>query len=85
MLISAARVSSRRWPQFMALVSQRLCSRRSKFLLNHVGQINNQIVRFGVKSLLFDNDELTTCKEVMMSPDSVDWLEAMKIRDSSIH
>jgi hypothetical protein len=27
---------------------------------------------------LFDNDELTTCKEAMMGPDSVKWLEAIK-------
>jgi hypothetical protein len=39
---------------------------------------NNQIVRFENRSLLFDNDELTTCKEAMMGPDSVKWLEAIK-------
>jgi hypothetical protein len=39
---------------------------------------NNQIVRFENRSLLFDNDEPTTCKEVMMGPDSVKWLEAIK-------
>jgi hypothetical protein len=27
---------------------------------------------------LFDNDEPTTCKEAMMGPDSVKWLEAIK-------
>ena len=69
----------------MALVSQRLRSRRSKLLLNHVGRIRNQIVRFEIKSLLFDNDESTTYKETMMSPDSIDWLEAMKIRDKFIY
>ena len=70
---------------FMAPMSQRLRTWRSKFLLNRVGQIRNQIVRFEIKSLLFDNDESTACKEAMMSPDSIDWLEAMKIRDSSIY
>ena len=69
----------------IAHMPQRLWSRRSKFLLNRVGQIRNQIVRFEIKSLLFDNDELTTCKEAMMSPDSINWPGAMKIRDSSIH
>ena len=68
----------------MAPVSQRLRSRRSKLLLNRVGRIRNQIVRFEIKSLLFDNDESTTYKEAMMGPDSIDWLEAMKIRDSYI-
>ena len=53
--------------------------------MNRVGQIRNQIVRFEIKSLLYDNDESTTCKEAMMSPDSIDWLEAMKIRDKSIY
>ena len=69
----------------MAPLSQRLRTRRSKFLLNHVGRVRNQIVRFENKSLLFDNDEPTTCKEAMMGPDSIDWLEAMKIRDNSIY
>ena len=69
----------------MAPVSQWLRSRRSKFLFNRVGWITNQIVRFEIKSLLFDNDESTTYKEAMMGPDSIDWLEAMKSRDSSIH
>jgi hypothetical protein len=27
---------------------------------------------------LFDNDELTICKEAMMGPDSIKWLEAIK-------
>jgi hypothetical protein len=27
---------------------------------------------------LFDNDELTTCKEAIIGPDSVKWLEAIK-------
>jgi hypothetical protein len=27
---------------------------------------------------LFDNDEPTTCKEAIMGPDSVKWLEAIK-------
>ena len=27
---------------------------------------------------MFDNDEPTTCKEAMMGPDSVKWLEAIK-------
>ena len=62
----------------MAHVPQRLWSRRSKFLLNQVGQINNQILRFESKSLLFDNDEPTIYKEAMMGPDSVKWLEAIK-------
>jgi hypothetical protein len=39
---------------------------------------NNQIVRFENRSLLFDNDEPTTCKEAMMGLDSVKWLEAIK-------
>jgi hypothetical protein len=39
---------------------------------------NNQIVRFENRSLLFDNDEPTTCKEAMMGPNSVKWLEAIK-------
>ena len=62
----------------MALVSQRLWSRRSKFLLNRVGRVNNQIVRFEIESLLFDDDKPTTCKEAMMGPDSIKWLEAIK-------
>ena len=62
----------------MAHVPQRLWSRRSKFLLNQVGRINNQMLRFESKSLLFDNDESTTYKEAMMGPDSVKWLEAIK-------
>ena len=62
----------------IAYVPQRLWSRRSKFLLNQVGQLNNQMLRFESKSLLFDNDEPTTCKEAMMGPDSVKWLEAIK-------
>ena len=70
---------------FMAPMSQRLRTRRSKILLNRVGRIRNQIVRFEIKLLLFDNDESTTYKEAMMSPDSIDWLEAMKIRDKSIY
>ena len=41
-------------------------------------RINNQMLRFESKSLLFDNDEPTTCKEAMMGPDSVKWLEAIK-------
>ena len=69
----------------MAHMSQRLRSRRSKFLLNRVGRIRNQIVRFEIKSLLFDNYKMTTYKQAMMGPDSIDWLEAMKIRGSSIH
>ena len=47
-------------------------------LLNQVGRLNNQILRFESKSLLFDNDEPTTCKEAMMGPDSVKWLETIK-------
>jgi hypothetical protein len=39
---------------------------------------NNQIVRFKRRSLLFYNDEPTTCKEAMMGPDSIKWLEAIK-------
>ena len=35
------------------------------------GSDNNQIVIFEIESLLFDDDELTTCKEAMMGPDSV--------------
>ena len=62
----------------IAYVPQRLWSRRSKFLLNQVGRLNNQMLRFESKSLLFDNDEPTTCKEAMMGPDSVKWLEAIK-------
>ena len=62
----------------IAYVPQRLWSRRSKFLLNQVGRINNQMLRFESKSLLFDNDEPTICKEAMMGPDSVKWLEAIK-------
>ena len=62
----------------MAHVPQRLWSRRSKFLLNQVGRINNQMLRFESKSLLFDNYEPTTCKEAMMGPDSVKWLEAIE-------
>src|SRR5215216_8205433 len=62
----------------IAYVPQRLWSRRSKFLLNQVGRINNQMLRFESKSLLFDNDEPTTCKEAMMGPDFVKWLEAIK-------
>ena len=62
----------------MAPVPQRLWSRRCKFLLNSVGQVNNQIVRFETESLLFDNDEPATCKEAMMGPDSVKWLEVIK-------
>src|SRR3954470_17790597 len=62
----------------IAYVPQRLWSQRSKFLLNKVGRINNQILRFESKSLLFDNDEPTTYKEAMMSPDSVKWIEAIK-------
>ena len=62
----------------IAYVPQRLWSRRSKFLLNQVGRINNQILRFKSKSLLFDNDEPIRCKEAMMGPDSVKWLEAIK-------
>jgi hypothetical protein len=27
---------------------------------------------------LFDNDEPTTCKEAIMGPDSVKWIEAIK-------
>ena len=34
--------------------------------------------RFESKSLFFDNDELLTCKEAMMGPNSVKWLEAIK-------
>src|SRR4051812_39031991 len=62
----------------MAHEPQRLWSQRSKFLLNQVGRINNQMLKFESKSLLFDNDEPTTCKEVMMGPDSVKCLEAIK-------
>src|SRR3954471_15532682 len=62
----------------IAYVPQRLWPRRSKFLLNQVGRINNQIMIFESKSLLFNNDKLTTCKEAMMGPDSVKWLEAIK-------
>ena len=65
----------------IAYVPQRLWSRRSKLLLNQVGRVNNQILIFESKSLLFNNDEPTTCKEAMMGPDSIKWLEA----DSSIH
>src|SRR4051812_36971252 len=61
----------------MAHVPRRLWSWRSKFLLNQVGRINNQMLRFESKSL-FDNDELTTCKEAMMGPESIKWLEAIK-------
>ena len=61
----------------MAHVPHRLWSRRSKFLLNQVGWINNQMLRFESKSL-FDNNDLTTYKEAMMGPDSVKWLEAIK-------
>jgi hypothetical protein len=42
------------------------------------GSVNNQIVRFENNSLLFDNDEPTTCKEAMMGPDYIKWLEAIK-------
>src|SRR3954467_7925112 len=62
----------------IAYVPQRLWSQRSKFLLNQVGRLNNQMLRFESKSLLFDNDDPTTCKEAMMGPDSVKWLEAIK-------
>ena len=68
----------------MAPVSQRLWSRRSKFLLNCVGRVIDQIVRFEIESLLFDNGP-TTCKEAMMGPDSVKMARSHKIRDSSIH
>ena len=61
----------------MAPVPQRLWSRRSKFLLNQVGRLNNQVIRFEIESLLFDNDEPTTCKEAMMGPDYVKWIEAI--------
>ena len=61
----------------MAPVPQRLWSWRSKFLLNQVSQLNNQIIIFEIESLLFDNDEPTTCKEAMMGPDSVEWLKAI--------
>ena len=64
--------------KLMAHVPQRLWSRRSKFLLNQVGRINNQILRFESKSLLFNNDEPTICKEAMMAPNSIKWLEAIK-------
>jgi hypothetical protein len=30
------------------------------------------------QSLLFDNDEPTICREAMMGPDSVKWVEALK-------
>ena len=69
----------------MAYVPQRLWSRRSKFLLNQVGRINNQMLRFENKPLLFDNDEPSTCKEAMMGPDSVKWLEAIESAIVSIH
>ena len=62
----------------MAHVPQRLWSQRSKFLLNQVGRINNQILIFESKLLLFDNDKSTTCKEAMMGPNFVKWLEGMK-------
>ena len=62
----------------IAYVPQRLWSRRSKFLLNQVCRINNQMLRFESKSLLFDNDEPNTYKEAMMGPNSVKWLEAIK-------
>ena len=62
----------------MAHVPRRLWSRRSKFLLNRVGRVNNQILGFESRSLLFDNDESTICKEAMMGPDSVKWFEAIK-------
>src|SRR3954470_7998898 len=62
----------------IAYMPQRLWSQRSKFLLNQVGRVNNQILGFESKSLLFDNDESTVCKEEMMGPDSVKWLEAIK-------
>ena len=55
---------------FMAPVPQRLWSRRSKFLLKRRSG-NNQIARFEIESLLFDNDGPTTCKEAMMGPDSI--------------
>ena len=32
--------------------------------------------------MLLNNDEPTTYKEAMMGPDSIKWLEAMKIQDS---
>ena len=70
---------------FMDPMSQRLKTRRSKFLLNRVGRIWTRIVRFEIKSLLFDNDESTTCKEAVMGPDSIDLLEAMEIRDKFIY
>ena len=62
----------------VAPIPQRLWLWRSKFLLNHLGRVNNQIVRFETEPLLFDNDEPTTCKEAMMGPDSVKWLEVIK-------
>jgi hypothetical protein len=40
--------------------------------------VNNQIIRLENRSFLFDNDERTTCKEGMMGPDSIKWLEAIK-------
>ena len=49
-----------------------------KFLLNQEGRLNNQMLRFESKSLLFDNDEPTTYKEAMMGPDSIKWLKAIK-------
>ena len=62
----------------MAHVLQRLWSRRSKFLLNLLGRVNNQILGFESRSLLFDNDEPTICKEAMMGADFVKWLEAIE-------
>src|SRR3954464_6870941 len=62
----------------IAYVPQRLWSRRSKFLLNQVGRLNNQMLRFESKSLLFDNNEPNTYKEATMGPNSVKWLEAIK-------
>ena len=68
----------------LAPMSQRLWSRRSKFLLNFVVRVINQIVRFEIESLLFDNNGPTTCKEAMMGHDSVKMARSYKIRDSSI-
>jgi hypothetical protein len=69
----------------LAPVSQRLWSRRSKFLLNCVDRVIDQIVRFEIESLLFDNNGPTTCKEAMMGSDFVKMARSHKIRDSSLH
>jgi hypothetical protein len=42
------------------------------------GSGNNQIFIFEDEPLLFDNEEVTMCKEAVMGPDSVKWLEEIK-------